>query len=217
MPDNVSAVIFDLDGVICSTDIFHYRAWKETVEKLGITVDESIMDKVRGISRMASLDIVLGEHKDEYSSEEKQRLADEKNELYRSMLSGMSPSDRADGVDELLGFLKARGIRTAIGSSSRNTRLILERIGLDSSFDAIADGTMITKSKPDPEVFLKAASMLSVKPCDAMVVEDAYMGIEAAIAGGFMPVALGPDASRHSGKIIRVNTLRELLSVLSQD
>ena len=159
MPDNISAVIFDLDGVICSTDIFHYRAWKETVEKLGITVDESIMDKVRGISRMASLDIVLGEHKDEYSSEEKLRLADEKNELYRSMLSGMSPSDRADGVDELLGFLKARGIRTAIGSSSRNTRLILERIGLDSAFDAIADGTMITKSKPDPEVFLKAASL----------------------------------------------------------
>lgn len=188
-------IIFDLDGVICFTDHYHYLAWKALADSIGAPFDESKNDRLRGVSRMASLEIILEEYQGPaLSEEEKVALADKKNELYRSYLRSMSPSDLSDEVRNTLNALRSRGIKLAIGSSSKNTPLILERIGLDGFFDAVSDGNNITKSKPDPEVFLMAADMLHLEPKDCMVVEDAEAGIQGAVAGGFDSAALGPAA-----------------------
>lgn len=188
-------IIFDLDGVICFTDHYHYLAWKALADSIGAPFDESKNDRLRGVSRMASLEIVLEEYQGPaLSEEEKAALADKKNELYRTYLQSMSPSDLSDEVRDTLNALRSKGIKLAIGSSSKNTPLILERIGLQGFFDAVSDGNNITKSKPDPEVFLMAAEMLHLEPGDCMVVEDAEAGIRGAVAGGFDSAALGPAA-----------------------
>ena len=188
-------IIFDLDGVICFTDHYHYLAWKALADSIGAPFDETKNDRLRGVSRMASLEIVLEEYQGPALSEEdKVALATKKNDLYRTYLQSMSPADLSDEVRDTLNGLRAKGIKLAIGSSSKNTPLILERIGLGDFFDAISDGNNITKSKPDPEVFLMAADMLHLDPKDCMVVEDAEAGIQGAIAGGFDSAALGPAA-----------------------
>lgn len=213
----IKAVIFDLDGVLCSTDIFHYKAWKELADNLGIEIPIDLADKIRGISRLDSLDIVLGDKKDSFSADEKNRLADEKNEMYKAMLSTMTEDDRSPGATEVLIYLKGKKLKTAIGSSSKNTRLILSHLKLLDVFDVIIDGTMITKSKPDPEVFLKAAEALDCNPSSCIVIEDAYMGIEAAVRGGFIPIAIGKDAARHNGALFQINSLLELRKIIDQD
>ena len=186
-------IIFDLDGVICFTDHYHYLAWKALADSIGAPFDETKNDRLRGVSRMASLEIVLEEYQGPALSEEdKIVLAAKKNDLYRTYLQSMSPADLSDEVWDTLNGLRAKGLKLAIGSSSKNTPLILERIGLGDFFDVISDGNNITKSKPDPEVFLMAADMLRLDPKDCMVVEDAEAGIRGAIAGGFDSAALGP-------------------------
>ena len=188
-------VIFDLDGVICFTDHYHYLAWKALADSLGIAFDEKKNDRLRGVSRMASLEIVLeGYHGPALSPEEKTALAEKKNELYRTYLRGMTPADLPPEVKDTLDRLRAMGLKLAIGSSSRNTPLILERIGLGHYFDRISDGNNITRSKPDPQVFTMAAEMLGLAPARCLVVEDAEAGIQAAIAGGFDSAGLGPAA-----------------------
>lgn len=188
-------VIFDLDGVICFTDHYHYLAWKALADSIGAPFDESKNDRLRGVSRMASLEIILEEYQGPALSEEdKAALADKKNELYRTYLRSMGPENLSDEVRDTLNALRDRGIKLAIGSSSKNTPLILERIGLGDFFDAVSDGNNITKSKPDPEVFLMAADMLHLAPKDCIVVEDAEAGIQGAVAGGFDSAALGPAA-----------------------
>ena len=184
-------VIFDLDGVICSTDEYHYMAWKALADRLGIPFDRDRNNLLRGVSRMSSLEIILAQADKTYSDAEKTALANEKNELYRSLLSNMSPSDLPEDVLKTLQYLQAQGLKLAIGSSSRNTPFILERLGLEDFFDAVSDGNCISHSKPHPEVFLKAASMLSLEPCNCLVVEDAHAGVEAAVAGGFDCAAIG--------------------------
>lgn len=208
------AVIFDLDGVICSTDEYHYLAWKALAERLGIA-DFGRADnaKQRGVSRMESLEVVLAKGKRTYSAEEKLRLADEKNENYKSMLKNMSPTDLSDEVKHTLGSLKAAGVQIAIGSSSKNTPLILSRLGLSEAFDAVSDGNNITKSKPDPEVFLKAAEMLGQNPADCLVVEDALSGVEAGRRGGFTVAAVG-DASRCKAADYNMQTFSDLLNIV---
>ncbi|WP_373214587.1 beta-phosphoglucomutase [Ruminococcus sp. 5_1_39BFAA] len=188
------AVIFDLDGVICFTDRFHYQAWKTLADSLDIYFDEKINNRLRGVSRMASLEIILEKAKKEYTQEEKKLFAEKKNDLYRDLLKNMSPADLSEEVRDTLQELRKRGYRLAIGSSSKNTKFILERIGLDGFFDAVADGTDITHSKPSPEVFLVAAEKLGEKPEDCAVVEDARAGIEAAKAAGMTALALFGDA-----------------------
>lgn len=188
------AVIFDLDGVICFTDRFHYQAWKTLADSLDIYFDEKINNRLRGVSRMARLEIILEKAKKEYTQEEKKLFAEKKNDLYRDLLKNMSPADLSEEVRDTLQELRKRGYRLAIGSSSKNTKFILERIGLDGFFDAVADGTDITHSKPSPEVFLVAAEKLGEKPEDCAVVEDARAGIEAAKAAGMTALALFGDA-----------------------
>ena len=184
-------VIFDLDGVICSTDEYHYRAWKALADKLGIRFDRERNNLLRGVSRMASLDILLGDRRDVYSDRAKQEMAEEKNDLYRQMLGQMSPLDLEKEVRKTLFMIRKSGMRMAIGSSSKNTPYILDRIGLEEFFDAVSDGNNITRSKPDPEVFLKAAQMIGLQPAECLVVEDAHSGVEAAVEGGVDCAAMG--------------------------
>lgn len=184
-------IIFDLDGVICSTDEYHYLAWKALAERLCIPFDRERNNLLRGVSRMESLEIILGKAERTYTPEEKQAFAEEKNALYRELLHRMSVADLTEEVRDALDELRARGMKLAIGSSSRNTPFILERLGLSGFFDAVADGNCITHSKPHPEVFLKAADMLGLPPAECLVVEDAHAGVEAAAAGGFDCAAMG--------------------------
>ena len=144
-------IIFDLDGVICSTDHYHYLAWKALADRLGIYFDETINNRLRGVSRMASLEIVLERSTVVYTEEEKAAFAEEKNNLYRELLKNMSPADLAPEVKETLDALRAEGLKLGIGSSSKNTKFILSQSGLGDYFDKISDGTNITRSKPDPE------------------------------------------------------------------
>ena len=175
----IKTVIFDLDGVIVSTDDCHYRAWKKMADEEGIYFDREINNRLRGVSRMASLEIVLEKANREYSEKEKQEMAERKNNYYKELICELTPNDILPGAIETLEQLKENGIKIAIGSSSKNTPIILKQIGLDSYFDAVSDGNNITHSKPNPEVFLKAAEMLNIAPEDCMIVEDADAGIEA--------------------------------------
>ena len=187
-------IIFDLDGVICSTDEYHYQAWKSLADQLGIPFDRTINNRLRGVSRMASLEIVLEKSNKTYSDAEKAQFAETKNVLYRELLGQMSEKDLSGEMRDTLNALRAKGLKLAIGSSSKNTPYILERIGLGDFFDAVSDGNNITRSKPDPEVFTKAAQMLGLEPSACLVVEDAHAGVEAAVNGGFDAAAIG-DAS----------------------
>ena len=205
-------IIFDLDGVICSTDEYHYQAWKALSDRLGIPFDRERNNLLRGVSRMESLSIILEKSEKTYTAEEKAAFADEKNELYRKLLCQMSTADLSAEVRATLEALRNRGLRLAIGSSSRNTPFILERIGLTDFFDAVADGNCITHSKPHPEVFLKAADMISLSPSHCLVVEDAHAGVEAACAGGFDCAAMG-DAREDARARWHLNTFADLLTI----
>lgn len=195
----MKAILFDLDGVIVSTDEQHYLAWQALADRLGIPFDRETNNRFRGVSRMACMDILEqlgGKH---YSKEEKEANASWKNDYYRSLLAQMSPDDLDAEVKTTLDALRAGGLRLAIGSSSKNARFILSRIGLSDFFDAVSDGTNISKSKPDPEVFLKAAEFLGLKPEECLVVEDAVSGVDAAHAGGMKAAAVGDAAAKHYG------------------
>ena len=205
-------IIFDLDGVICFTDQYHYQAWKKLADRLNIPFDEEVNRRLRGVSRMESLDIILEKADRAYSVEEKEQLAAEKNDTYKELLLQMSEADLSDEVRDTLRELRARGYKLAIGSSSKNTKMILGRIGLADFFDAISDGTNITNSKPDPEVFLKAAEFIGEEPKDCLVVEDADAGIEAAAAGGFDSAGLG-DAAKHPKVTYAMERFSDLLKV----
>lgn len=189
------AVIFDLDGVICFTDRYHYLAWKKMADELGVYFDETINNRLRGVSRMESLKIILENYDGSLTEEEKLALAEKKNRFYVELLSQMTEKDLSVEVAETLERLRQKGIKLAIGSSSKNAKYILERIGLKDYFDAVSDGTNISRSKPDPEVFLKAAEFLQKKPAECLVVEDAKAGVAAAHNGGFDSAGLGEAAS----------------------
>lgn len=184
-------IIFDLDGVIVSTDEYHYQAWKEVSDEYGIYFDYEINERLRGVSRMESVDIIMEKAERHYTEKEKTDFATRKNNVYRRLLSGLSSRDILPGVESALDLLAQRGVLLAIGSSSKNTPVILERIGLAERFQAISDGNHISKSKPDPEVFLLAANRLKLAPEDCLVVEDAVAGVTAALRAGMAVLAVG--------------------------
>ncbi len=208
------AVIFDLDGVICFTDEYHYRAWKAMADGMGIPFDRTINNRLRGVSRMASLEIILEKYDGPaLSQEKKEELARQKNDIYRESLREMSTKDLSDEVKETLDALRAMGLKLAIGSSSKNTPFILGQIGLGDYFDAVSDGNNITRSKPDPEVFVKAAEMLGIAPEHCLVVEDAVSGAEAGHAGGMKVACLG-DAALNKAGDWNMQTIRELVEIV---
>ncbi|NTV89801.1 MAG: beta-phosphoglucomutase [Clostridiales bacterium] len=207
------AIIFDLDGVIVHTDNYHYIAWKSIADELGAYFDEEINNRLRGVSRMESLEILLEGYDGKLSTTEKQMLAHDKNETYKKLLASLTPAAVDPEISLTLAELREKEIKLAIGSSSKNAVLILERIGLLDAFDAISDGNNITRSKPDPEVFTKAAKYLGVSAADCLVVEDAVSGIEAAKAAGMDAAAIG-DAVRSSCADYVLDKVRDILKLV---
>jgi beta-phosphoglucomutase len=182
-------------------------------DSIGVPFDRTVNNRLRGVSRMASLDIILEQSYCPFSQAEKDALADQKNELYKHLLAEMTPEDLPAEVRETLDTLRKKGYLLAIGSSSRNTPFILQQIGLAGFFDAVSDGNNITHSKPDPEVFLKAAQMLHAEPSRCLVVEDAVSGAQAAHAGGMKAACVG-DASEQGAGDWNLNGVKDLLKFL---
>lgn len=211
---SIKGVIFDLDGVIVFTDKFHYQAWKKMADGMGIYFDEEINNRLRGVSRMASLEIILERYEGEpLSQEQKDALAEQKNNMYRELLATMTPDDVEEDVRNTLAELRRRGYKLAVGSSSKNAKFILERVNLTDAFDKISDGTNITRSKPDPEVFLKAAEFIGQNPENCLVVEDAEAGIDAGNAGGMKTAAIG-DAVNCGKGTYNIKAVSDLLNIL---
>ncbi|MFV0353283.1 MAG: beta-phosphoglucomutase [Oscillospiraceae bacterium] len=209
----LKAIIFDLDGVICFTDEYHYSAWKTLADQLGIYFDREINNRLRGVSRMESLDIILSYKPDMVLSvSQKETLAQQKNTLYKKSLALLSPANLSPEVKNTLAILRERGFLLAIGSSSKNAPYILERLGLAGYFDAISDGNNITHSKPNPEVFIKAAEMMGLTPSECLVVEDAISGAKAGLAGGFKVACVG-DAAKALAGDFNLKSFNELLNV----
>lgn len=210
----IKAIIFDLDGVLVTTDELHFKAWKALADKIGITsFTKADNARQRGVSRMASLEVVLEKTDKIFSDEEKLVLADEKNEMYVKSLNGLSEKDVLSGVFGFIDYIKSKGIKTAIGSASKNTPLILDKTGLADKFDAISCGLDTTKSKPDPEVFLIAAQKLGIVPEQCAVIEDSDAGVEAAKSGGMYAIAVG-EAEHNPKADISVASIDSLYKII---
>jgi beta-phosphoglucomutase len=190
-PQLIKAVIFDLDGVIVDTAHYHYLAWKKLANEIGIdlTIDDN--ERLKGVSRMRSLDIILEIGEVQLESAQKEKLADKKNKWFLEYVEQMTPSEILPGVKVLIENLRAKGMKIGLASSSKNASRVLDLLLIRSLFDAIVDGTMITHSKPDPEIFLLAASKLQLPPEDCVVFEDAEAGVEAAVRAGMKCVGVG--------------------------
>jgi beta-phosphoglucomutase len=200
----IKACIFDLDGVIVDSAKYHFLAWKHLADNLGIPFTGKDNERLKGVSRMASLEIILEIGKMNLDEEKKEEYATLKNRLYVDYISRMTPDEILPGVREFLQELKSINIRIALGSASRNTPLILERVGLKNMFDAVADGNNVTKAKPDPEVFLKAAELIGVDPGNCIVFEDAAAGVQAALNAGMKCVGIGsPEILSEAHMIVK--------------
>jgi beta-phosphoglucomutase len=187
----IKACIFDLDGVLVDTARYHYLAWKSLADRLGFVFTESDNERLKGVSRMASLDILLEIGKMAPTDLEKLEYAAEKNALYLEYIEKMTPEDILPGVREFLSELKKSGILIGLGSVSKNARTILTRTAITDFFDAIVDGNIISRAKPDPEVFLTGAGMLNMPPANCLVFEDAVAGVQAAHRAGMKCVGVG--------------------------
>jgi beta-phosphoglucomutase len=189
----LKACIFDLDGVIVDTAKYHYLAWKKLATMLNINFTEEDNERLKGVSRMASLDIILEIGNMVPDDKTKEEYAALKNKWYLDYINQMMPDEILPGSLEFISELKNAGIKVALGSASKNTPLILERLGIGKLFDAVADGNVVRNAKPDPEVFITAAKMLGVQPEDCVVFEDAVAGVEAALNAGMRCVGIGSE------------------------
>ncbi len=205
----MKAAIFDLDGVVVYTDTYHYQAWKQLADEQGWRFDESLNDQLRGVSRMASLQVILDHNNVDLPESEKERLATEKNEYYKRLLQSIDESAVVSGSIEFIRALRAKGLLIGLGSSSRNAQMVLDKLGITELFDAVVTGHDITRSKPDPQIFLKGAEQLGVAPAECAVFEDASSGVEAALAGGMLAVGFGPSEGLEQAHI-RISSYSEL-------
>lgn len=187
----IEACIFDLDGVVVDTAKYHFISWRALAEELGFEFTPKDNERLKGVSRMQSLEILLEIGGLSFPEKEKLAMTERKNALYVSYIEKMTPDEILPGARQFLQELKASGIRTALGSASKNAPMILERIQLSGMFDAVVDGNSISEAKPNPEVFLKGAEKLGVSPEKCVVFEDAIAGIEAALNGGMQCVGIG--------------------------
>lgn len=205
----IKACIFDLDGVLVDTAKYHFLAWKRlTSEELGFDLTEEENEKLKGVSRMHSLEIILSLGGISKSTEEKERLADKKNGWFTEFISKMKADEIFPGVKTLLQKLKADNVKIALASSSKNAQSIIDLLGIKNSFDAVVDGNMIVNTKPDPEIFLLAARKLNIQPSDCLVFEDAEAGVEAALRAGMKCIGIGSPNQLHRATVI-VNSVSE--------
>ena len=187
----LKACIFDLDGVIVDTAHYHFMAWKRLANELGVELTEKENERLKGVSRMQSLDIILELGSIRRSEVEKELLAAKKNIWFVEYINTMKPSEIFPGVKELIGKMRSHGKKVALASSSKNAKAVIDLLDIASLFDEMVDGTMIVHTKPDPEIFLLAASRLKINPTDCLVFEDAEAGVEAAIRAGMKCVGVG--------------------------
>jgi beta-phosphoglucomutase len=187
----IKACIFDLDGVIVDTAVYHYKAWKRLANQLGFDFTEEDNEKLKGVSRVRSLELILQWGGVTKTKAEQEELATQKNEWYVDMISHMTPGEILPGAKEFVEACRAAGLKTALGSASKNSMTILNKIDMAGLFDVVIDGNKVSKPKPDPEVFLKGAEALNVEPSACVVFEDAIAGVEAAINGGMKVVGIG--------------------------
>jgi beta-phosphoglucomutase len=216
----IKACIFDLDGVIVDTAHYHFLAWKRLAKELHIELTEEINERLKGVSRMHSLEIILSLGGISLSEHEKENLANKKNGWFVDYLERMAPEEIFPGVKQLIKELRARGIKVALASSSKNAKTVIQLLHIQNDFDAVVDGTMTVNSKPHPEIFLLAASKLEVEPKHCLVFEDAEAGVEAALAAGMKCVGIGsPEQLHKANKVIsktgefQLSGLKELETV----
>lgn len=216
----IKACIFDLDGVIVDTAKYHFIAWRRLANTLGFDFTEEENEKLKGVSRMESLELILqwgGVEKDEA---EKEELAELKNGWYLEYILKMEPGEILEGIIPFLNHLEGQGIRLAVGSSSKNAMAILEQVGLANRFEAIIDGTKTSRTKPDPQVFSLAAEAMGLQPRECIVFEDAEKGIDAALAGGFFAVGVGSESNLGHAHFVLPNfigyTLQGILDAIKE-
>lgn len=212
----IKAILFDLDGVLVFTDELHFQVWRRIADRLGIPFTDEQADRCRGLSRMDSLEIVLENSPRPFSQSEKEQLAAEKNDGYRRLLDKLTPEAVAAETRQTLISLRERKIKLAVASSSKNARLILQKIGLTELFDAVVDGNDITRSKPDPEVFVLAAKAVGEPPQFCLAVDDAESGIISAEKAGTVTVGIGSSAERRLGKY-NISSLSELTGIVDSN
>lgn len=200
----IKALIFDLDGVIVDTAHYHFVAWQRLARELGIDFTEKDNERLKGVSRMRSLEIILEIGNRQMSESEKERLATRKNAWFVEYIQNVKPDEIFPGVKEMIQTCKAAGFRVALASSSKNARTVLRNLKVEDLFEGFVDGNMITHSKPNPEIFLKAAAQLGVEPQHCVVFEDAEAGVEAALAAGMKCVGVGsPENVGKANQIVK--------------
>jgi beta-phosphoglucomutase len=187
----IQACIFDLDGVIVDTAHYHFLAWKRLAEELNINFTEKDNERLKGVSRMHSMDILLELGGRQMNDTEKERLANKKNSWFVNYVNQMMPDEIFPGVKDLIQNIRASGIKVALASSSKNANTVIQLLHIQSLFDTMVDGNMVVHSKPNPEIFLLAASRLGIPPGNCLVFEDAEAGVEAALAAGMKCIGVG--------------------------
>ncbi|WP_322821828.1 beta-phosphoglucomutase [Chloroflexus sp.] len=210
----IQGFIFDLDGVLTDTAEYHYRAWKRLADELGIPFTHEENEALRGIPRRESLLLLLKGRT--YPEAVLSELMDRKNGYYLEFIRELSPRDVLPGARKLLQEIRAAGLKTALGSASKNAREVIERLGIAGLFDAVADGYSVTRQKPAPDLFLHAAALLNLPPSACVVVEDAEAGVEAALAGGFYVVGIGPQERVGRAHVVLPSLAEARLSDLCQ-
>lgn len=211
MLENMKGAIFDLDGVIVDTAKYHYLAWASLADELGFKFTEEDNERLKGVSRMRSLDILLEVGGLEFEEAEKQAMAEKKNRLYVEYISRLEESEPLPGVKEYLTGLRSRGIGIALGSASKNAEFILNKLNITDLFDAVVDGNKVSLAKPDPEVFLIAAQEIGLQPDECVVFEDAEAGVQAGKAAGMKVVGIGkPEVLKEADLVVK--GLYELLT-----
>ncbi len=216
MIKNINACIFDLDGVIVDTAKYHFLAWRRLANELGFDFTEQENEKLKGVSRMGSLELILQWGGIQLNETEKLALADRKNNWYVEYLQDMSPADILEGVLPFLEDLKRHRIRIGLGSASKNALTVVERIGLTDTFEVIIDGNKATKSKPDPQVFVLGAAALGVSPSETIVFEDAESGVQAALNGGFYAVGVGSPINLGHAHLVIPNLIGHTFETIAE-
>lgn len=204
----IKGFIFDLDGVITDTAELHYDAWKKLADEMGWEFDRELNEKLRGISRMDSIKVIMDHNGVSLDENKIVELATKKNDIYVNSLDGMTQEDYLPGARELLTHLRSEGFSVALGSASKNANKVLQQLKATHYFDVIGDGNSVSKSKPAPDIFLFASEKLGLRPENCIVFEDAEKGIDAAKAGNFHSVGIGPE-ERVGHADIRFNTMKE--------